>query len=77
MLYTALMGFSYEDSNGDNVVVQAGAVVEDGHPMLKIRPDVFVPIVVHFPRPSRVEQATAAPGEQRRGPGRPKNKAGG
>lgn len=77
MLYTATTSFAYEDENGDTQVVQAGATVEDGHPMLEDRMENFVPLTVHFPRPVRVEQATAAPGEVRdvpvrRGPGRPR-----
>lgn len=56
-------------------VVSEDDEYDDDHPFVKARPELFVDIQDNPHRirtPSRVEQATAAPGEMRRGPGRPR-----
>lgn len=57
-------------------VVSEDDEYDDDHPFVKARPDMFVDIQDNPHRikaPSRVvEQMTAAPGEMRRGPGRPR-----
>jgi hypothetical protein len=73
---------SFAFSVGDMIqVVSEDDEYDDDHPFVKARPDMFVDIQDNPHRikapsaqPLRppVEQATAAPGEVRRGPGRPR-----
>ena len=47
---------------GETITYLAGRTrVRAGHPLLKARPDAFVPLEANYD----VEQATAAPGEKR------------
>ncbi len=52
---------------GVEYVVIAGQTFDDKHPLVKGRPELFRDVVpdVPFTKPSKVEQATAAPGEKR------------
>lgn len=67
--------FSY--GSGPPVVVPEGDVYADDHPLVKSYPGHFEDLNVNvIEAPKRgVEQATAAPGEVRRGPGRPRKDA--
>ena len=40
-------------------------LVEEGHPILRAYPELFIPVRVHFRAPD-VEAASAAPGEKRK-----------
>lgn len=56
-------------------VVSEDDEYDDDHPFVRARPEMFVDIQDNPHRirtPGVVEQATAAPGELRRGPGRPR-----
>lgn len=59
-------------------VVSEDDEYDDNHPFVKARPDMFVDIQDNPRRimAPTVEQATAAPGEMRRGPGRPRKEVG-
>lgn len=65
---------------GDAIqVVSEDDEYDDDHPYVKARPEMFIDIQdnpFRIKAPSRVEQATAAPGEVRRGPGRPRKEIG-
>jgi len=61
--------------DGNRVRLTQGVVWNADDPMVLYRPDLFRPLE-EGDRTSRrpVEQATAAPGEVKRGPGRPRKK---
>ena len=61
------------DRDGRRIRLQEGTVWEDSDPFVRFRPDLFRPLDEgkSAPKPP-VEQASAAPGEKRRGPGRPR-----
>jgi hypothetical protein len=58
------------DRNGNRVRLQEGTVWDADDPFVAYRPDLFRPL--DGGRRAPVEQASAAPGEVRRGPGRPR-----
>ena len=41
-------------------------LVEEGHPILRAYPQMFVPMHIHLRAPDGVEAASAAPGEKRK-----------
>lgn len=63
--------------------VSQGLMIEAGQPydaddvadVMRKFPDAFTDTLENVPGRERVETATAAPGEVRRGPGRPRNDA--
>jgi hypothetical protein len=61
-IYVANTSFSCE-LNGDKVFVTAGERIREGHPLLRAQPGFFEPVDTSVKYD--VEQATAAPGEQR------------
>jgi hypothetical protein len=63
------------DADGKSHVITPDDVFPDDHPFVKAAPGAFVRVGDEVARP--VEQATAAPGEVRRGPGRPRKDAAG
>jgi hypothetical protein len=71
MTKRARVTFAKTGGDGSIVVVRDDEFYEDDHPYVKAWPEMFGDlddlIEVHH-----VEQATAAPGEVRRGPGRPR-----
>ena len=58
------------DRSGNRIRLQEGTVWDANDPFVRHRPDLFRPL--DGERRAPVEQASAAPGEVRRGPGRPK-----
>jgi nitrite reductase/ring-hydroxylating ferredoxin subunit len=50
---------------GETFDIRAGDLIEPEHPLVKKYPGHFKEPVYRFPAASRVEQATAAPGEKR------------
>jgi hypothetical protein len=73
MAKRARQSFAY--SAGEVIlVISEDAEYDDDHPYVKAHPDMFIDILdnPHRIRTPVVEQATAAPGEVRRGPGRPR-----
>lgn len=61
-IYVAKESFSFKDDTGvDRSVVAGETRAREGHPILLRFPHLFEPIRVHYD----IEQATAAPGEQR------------
>lgn len=56
---------------GREVIVTPDDIYADDHEIVVAYPHLFEEIPV-IPRRGEVEQATAAPGELRRGPGRPR-----
>lgn len=51
--------------NGERLTFSKGDPIEADHPAVKANPHLFGPLVFRHPVGSRVEQATAAPGEKR------------
>ena len=51
----------------ETVLFRAGELVDAAHPAVARWPTNFGPVRIHHPVRSRVEQATAGPGEQRGG----------
>lgn len=70
-IFIAIMsGSSYDKKSGETYTYRKGVTrVREGHAVLKLAPDYFVPIddEVHLDtRPlARIERATAGPGERR------------
>jgi hypothetical protein len=60
--------------DGTNVVISSDDFYADDHPYVRAWPEMFADMfdLVKIHHASEVEQATAAPGEVRRGPGRPR-----
>lgn len=69
-VYCAKQTFSIAH-DGISYVVHQGQRVRKGHPLLKVAPMHFEPYHDRCDF-EVVEQATAAPNERRKGPGRPK-----
>ena len=70
----AKQSFAFGNDDGSITVVNEETIYADNHPLVKARPLMFRDLdeeAVPNPR-DVVEQATAAPGELRRGPGRPR-----
>lgn len=59
------------DEQGNSHVISPDDVFPDDHPFVKATPAIFERVDGDGKR-APVEQATAAPGEVRRGPGRPR-----
>lgn len=83
MTKKARQSFAYQGKDGIVVVSEDDAFADD-HPYVKARPDMFgdledvIQIQTNPKKASAapvVESATAAPGEVRRGPGRPRKDA--
>lgn len=78
MTKKAFQSFAKQGPDGI-VVVSEDDLFADDHPFVKAWPEMFgdhLDLMTVHENPSRsqpVEQATAAPGEQRQGPGRPRN----
>ena len=53
---------------GYPTVLTLGDILEEDHPFVRDRPDMFVPVSPTY----RIEDTSANPGEFRRGPGRPR-----
>lgn len=51
--------------DGVDIVFKPSHLIEEGHPILRAHPEMFVPAHIHFKAPA-VESATAAPGEKRK-----------
>ena len=51
--------------DGVDVSFTPATLVEEGHPILRAYPHLFVPVHIHFRAPAGVEAASAAPGEKR------------
>lgn len=74
----AYASFAFQGPDGMAVVVSEDDIFDDDHPYVAAYPanfrDLMDAVTVHAaPKNTAVEQATAAPGEVRRGPGRPRN----
>ena len=61
------------DRDGNRVRLQEGTVWDADDPFVRFRPELFR--LLDGEKRAPVEQASAAPGEVRRGPGRPKKSA--
>ena len=59
------------DRDGRRIRLQEGTVWDADDPFVRQRPDLFRKLDDGVKRPP-VEQASATPGEKRRGPGRPR-----
>ena len=57
------------DKDGNRIRLQEGTMWEANDPFVKHRPDLFR--LLDGEKRAPVEQASATPGEKRRGPGRP------
>jgi len=60
--------------DGQRVRLTQGVVWPADDPIVLLRPDLFRALDDSQPQRAPVEQATAAPGEVKRGPGRPRKK---
>lgn len=71
----AFQSFAAQGKDGVVCVISEDEVYADDHPFVKRWPDMFgelEDVVRIIPAVPPVETATAAPGETRRGPGRPR-----
>lgn len=59
-IFEAIESFATQ-YDGEDITVQVGERIREGHPLLKGREDRFKPLEVKY----EVEQATAAPSEKR------------
>lgn len=58
------------DLDGVSTLLAVDEIYADDHPFVRARPELFTDVKVIGAERSSVEQATAAPGEQRRAPRR-------
>jgi hypothetical protein len=65
-ILVALEGFVAE-AYGERINVTRGDAFEADHPAVKANPHLFGPLTFPHPLRGSVEQATAAPGEKRKG----------
>lgn len=77
MPYRPKYPFNALSDNGTSTIIGPDQIFADDHPYVIRYPDLMIDIAsLVIPNPGQparaVEQATAAPGEERRGPGRPR-----
>ena len=52
-------------ANGFDEVIGPADILDDRHPHVRARPDMFVAVAPTIPLPQGVEETTAVPGERR------------
>jgi hypothetical protein len=67
MPYTPIYPFNAINDDGTTEVIGPGQVYADDHSYVRRYPELFRDVASEV-----IEQATSAPGEVRRGPGRPR-----
>lgn len=76
MAMRPINAFAFTDpATGTARTVNEDEVFPDNHRYVKLFPGNFVDVMAQYESQMTVEQATAAPGEVRRGPGRPRKDA--